>query len=187
MRSRLPTQWQARVASYQHHRSQTTDKPEPTSDAQECAGRLEHTYGSSPGQRLKSPANQDIAESEWHEPIHNIPRKAIQRHTPCHKGLGSCIQVLASHLHHLSWFQDVWPGQRHASKQRTSIYSMVQVSSSRTVCDGMWTRPDFSPMPRNWLFSTETWEVSTRPDNRTSKDPIATTRRPIKVKTQVTR
>ena len=28
------------------------------------AGRLEHTYGSSPGQRLKSPANQGIAESE---------------------------------------------------------------------------------------------------------------------------
>ena len=26
--------------------------------------RLEHTYGSSPGQRLKSPANQGIAESE---------------------------------------------------------------------------------------------------------------------------
>ena len=21
-----------------------------------------------------------------------------------------------------------------------------------TVCDGMWTRPDFSPMPRNWLI-----------------------------------
>ena len=38
VRSELPNQWQAWVASYQHHRSQT-DKPEPTSDAQECAGR----------------------------------------------------------------------------------------------------------------------------------------------------
>ena len=115
------------------------------------AGRLEHTYGSSPGQRLKSPANQGIAESEWHEPIHHILRKAILRHTPCHKGLGSCIQVLASHLQHLSWFQDAWPGQMHASKQRTSIYSMVHLQEV-TVCDVMWTRPDFSPMPRNSLI-----------------------------------
>ena len=42
IRSRLHTQWQARVASNQHHRSKT-DKPEPTNDAQERVGRLEHT------------------------------------------------------------------------------------------------------------------------------------------------
>ena len=125
VRSRLPTQWQARVASNQHHPSQT-DKPEPTSDAQECAGRQEHTHdSSSTGQRLKSLAIHSIAESEWHESIHKILRKAVQRHAPCHKGLGSSIQVLASHLHHLSRRQDMWQGQRHASKQRTSIYSLV--------------------------------------------------------------
>ena len=39
-------------------------KPKPTSDAQECAGRLEHTHYPSPGQRLKPPANQGIAENE---------------------------------------------------------------------------------------------------------------------------
>ena len=172
MRPRLPTQWQARVASYQHHRSQT-DKPEPTSDAQECAGRLEHTYGSSPGQRLKSPANQGIAESEWHEPmLNNILRKAIQRHTPCHKGLGSCIQVLASHLHHLSWFQDAWPGQRRASKQRTSIYSMVQVSSSRGNC--LWCHVDAT-----WLQShaTELTDISPKDE----KYPQDRTTEPLKI------
>ena len=68
------------MASNQHHRSQT-DKPEPTSDAQERAGRLEHTHDSSPGQMLKSPARQGIAESERHESIHSILRKAVQRHT----------------------------------------------------------------------------------------------------------
>jgi hypothetical protein len=145
VRSRLPTKWQARVASNQSHRSQT-DKPEPTSDdlmhndAQECAGRLEHTHDSSPRHRLKSPANLGIPESEWHESIHSILCKAVPRHTPCHKGLGSRIQVLATHLHHPSKCQDTWQGQRHASKQRTSLYSMAQVSSSSDSC--LWCHVD---------------------------------------------
>ena len=73
----------------------------------------------------------------------------------CHKGLGSCIQVLASRLHHLSWFQDAWPGQRHASKQRASIYSMVQVPSSRG--NRLWWHVDVT-----WLQShaTELTDIS---------------------------
>ena len=114
------------------------------------------------GIRLKSPANLGIPETEWHESIHSILRKAVPRHThtrththtPCHKGLGSCIQVLASHLHHLSRCQDTWQGQRHASKQRTTLYSMAQASSSRGNC--LWCHVDshrtFSPMPRNMIF-----------------------------------
>ena len=58
-----------------------------------CAGRQEHSHDSSPRQKLKSLATQDIAESEWHEPIQSIRRKAVQRHTPCHRGLGSSIQA----------------------------------------------------------------------------------------------
>ena len=84
VRSRLPTQWQARVASNQHHPSQT-DKPEPTSDAQERAGRQEHTHdSSSTGQRLKSLAIHGIAESEWHESIHKILLNFFQSSATTH-------------------------------------------------------------------------------------------------------
>ena len=125
--------------------------------------------------RLKSPANQGIAESEWHEPIHNILRKAIQRHTPCHEGLGSCNQVLASHLHHLSWFQYAWSGQRHASKQRTSFYSMVQVSSSRG--NRLWWHVDAT-----WLQShaTELTDISPKDE----KYPQDRTTEPLKIQSQ---
>ena len=132
------------MASNQHHRSQT-DKPEPTSDAQERAGRLEHTHDLSPGQRLKSPAKQGIAESERHESIHSILRKAIlsksilrkavQRHTPCNKGWDSCSQVLASRLHHLS------------RRQQMSIYFLVQGSSSRGSCLWCHVGSDLTSVP----------------------------------------
>jgi len=115
---------------------EVSDKPGPTSDAQECAGRLEHTCGSSLGQRLKSPANQGIAESEWHEPIISSAKQSNDTHHAIRFWVPAfrCWHHTSTICHDFKMLGQAKGMRANNGRQPLHLCSMVQVSSSRGNC-----------------------------------------------------
>ena len=143
------------------------------------AGRQEHTHDSSPRHKLKSLARalqkaSDMSPSrasaaKQFNDIHHAIGVLFQ-----HSGVGKTLPPSVKTWKHLA--------RTNVCQQTTDVnplHSSGVIFKRELSAMSCGQRPHVSPKLRNWDF-TKRWEASTGSDNRTSEDPKAATRRPVR-------